>query len=85
MSSLLPIIKQRYPDQETQTKAINVAQKALDEKRKIIIEQGAGEYFINLDQKLNQDYLEQINSQQYFNLQCSLHIWGWVQSMKFIF
>jgi disulfide oxidoreductase YuzD len=68
VSSLLPIIKQRYPDQETQTKAINVAQKALDEKRKTIIEQGAGEYFINLDQKLNQDYLQSLQDPNQFSV-----------------
>lgn len=68
VSSLLPIIQQRYPDQQTQTKAINIAQKALDEKRKTIIEQGAGEYFINLDQKLNQEYLQSLQDPTQFSV-----------------
>lgn len=68
MSVLKSIIQQKYPDEQTQTKALNEAQKSLDEKRKTIIEQGAGEYFINLDSKINQDYLQSLQDPNQFNV-----------------
>ena len=68
LNSLLPLIQQRYPDEQTQTKIRNIAQKALDEKRKTINEQGAAEYFINLDPKLNQDYLQSLQDPNQFSV-----------------
>jgi hypothetical protein len=68
LNSLLPLIQQRYPDEQTQTKIRNIAQKALDEKRKTINEQGAAEYFVNLDPKLNQDYLQSLQDPNQFSV-----------------
>jgi hypothetical protein len=68
LNSLLPLIQQRYPDEQTQTKIKNIAQKALDEKRKTINEQGAAEYFINLDPKINQDYLQSLQDPTQFSV-----------------
>jgi hypothetical protein len=68
LNSLSPIIQQRYPDEQTQTKIKNIAQKALDEKRKTINEQGAAEYFINLDPKINQDYLQSLQDPTQFSV-----------------
>lgn len=56
VSSIEPQIKKYFADPKLQIKAMNDAQTAFDKKRKTIIQEGAAEYYINNNAKINQDY-----------------------------
>jgi len=68
VSLITPQLKSKYPDEVLRNKVIDSAQKAYDQKRKIISEQGAAEYFINKDAKINMDYVESIQDPNKFQV-----------------
>ncbi len=68
VSSIEPQIKKYFADPKLQIKAMNDAQTAFDNKRKTIIKEGAAEYYINNNAKINQDYQSSLTDPTKFKI-----------------
>ena len=68
VSAIRPEIEKYFPDSKLRAKALIDAQAAFDKKRKTIIEEGAAEYYINNDKKINLDYQESLTDPTKFKI-----------------
>jgi hypothetical protein len=68
VSSIEPQIKKYFADPKLQIKAMNDAQTAFDNKRKTIIKEGAAEYYINNNAKINQEYQSSLTDPTKFKI-----------------
>ena len=68
VSSIEPQIKKYFADPKLQIKAMNDAQTAFNNKRKTIIQEGAAEYYINNNAKINQDYQSSLTDPTKFKI-----------------
>jgi len=68
VSAIRPEIEKYFSDPKLRAKALIDAQAAFDKKRKTIIEEGAAEYYINNDKKINLDYQESLTDPTKFKI-----------------